>query len=44
VPQIRVTFQTFSIPRRSWTMIEWRKAVPVSQGMSEAFSTGSHPQ
>ncbi|MGZ5336221.1 MAG: cytochrome c-type biogenesis CcmF C-terminal domain-containing protein [Solirubrobacterales bacterium] len=24
VPQIRVTFQTLSIPRRSWTMIECR--------------------
>ena len=44
VPQIRVTFQTLSIPRRSWTMIECRKAVPVSHGISEAFSTGSHPQ
>ncbi len=44
VPQIRVAFQTFSIPRRSWTMIECRNAVPVSHGISEAFSTGSHPQ
>ena len=44
VPQIKVTFHTLSIPRRSWTMIECRKAVPTSQGISEAFSTGSHPQ
>ena len=38
------TFQTFSIPRFSWTMIEWRKAVPTSHGISAAFSTGSQPQ
>ena len=38
------TFQTFSIPRRSCTMIECRNAVPVSHGISEAFSTGSHAQ
>src|SRR6202162_923191 len=37
-------FQTFSIPRFSCIMTEWRNAVPTSQGMSEAFSTGSHPQ
>jgi hypothetical protein len=44
VPRIRETFQTFSIPRRSWIMIECRNAVPVSQGSSDAFSTGSHAQ
>ena len=44
VATISETFQTFSIPRRSWTMIECRKAVPSSHGISEAFSTGSHPQ
>ena len=44
VPQIRLTFQTFSIPRFSWTITECRNAVPTSQGMSAAFSTGSHPQ
>ena len=38
------TFQTFSIPRFSWTMIECRNAVPVSHGISDAFSTGSHAQ
>ncbi len=44
VAQISETFQTRSIPRRSWTMIECRKAVPVSQGISAAFSTGSQAQ
>ena len=38
------TFQAFSIPRRCWTMIECRNAVPVSHGISAAFSTGSHAQ
>jgi hypothetical protein len=44
VSTIRVRFQTRSIRRRSWIMTEWRKAVPVSQGMKAAFSTGSHAQ
>jgi len=44
VPTTRVTFHFRSIPRFSWIIIEWRKAVPVSQGRSEAFSTGSHIQ
>src|SRR3712207_9206308 len=44
VAQISETFQIFSIPRFSCTMIEWRKAVPTSQGISEAFSTGSQAQ
>ena len=44
VEKISHTFQTFSMPRFSCIMTECRKAVPVSQGMSEAFSTGSHPQ
>ena len=44
VAQISETFHTLSMPRRSWTMIEWRNAVPTSHGMSDAFSTGSHPQ
>ena len=38
------TFQTFSIPRFSWIMIECRNAVPTSHGISEAFSTGSQAQ
>src|SRR5581483_8299305 len=37
-------FQIFSMPRFSCIMTEWRNAVPVSQGIREAFSTGSHPQ
>ena len=37
-------FQTRSIPRRSWTITEWRKAVAVSHGRKAAFSTGSHAQ
>src|SRR5262249_25239689 len=37
-------FQTRSIPRRSCTITEWMNAVAVSQGNSDAFSTGSHPQ
>ena len=38
------TFQTFSIPRRSWIITECRNAVPVSHGISDAFSTGSQAQ
>ena len=38
------TFQTFSIPRRSWTIIECRNAVPTSHGISAAFSTPSQAQ
>ena len=38
------TFHTFIIPRFSCIITECRKAVPVSQGRSEAFSTGSQPQ
>ena len=46
VPVVRISdaFQIFSIPRRSWIMIECRNAVPVSHGSSEAFSTGSQAQ
>ena len=44
VAQISDTFQTFSIPRFSCTMIECRNAVPTSHGISEAFSTGSQAQ
>ena len=44
VSTIRTTFQVFSIPRFCSIMTEWRKAVPTSHGISEAFSTGSHPQ
>ena len=44
VVMISETFQIFIIPRRSWIMIECRKAVAVSQGKKPAFSTGSQPQ
>ena len=37
-------FHFFSIPRFSWIITEWRNAVIVSHGISEAFSTGSHAQ
>ena len=33
-------FHTFNMPRFSCIITECRNAVPVSQGMSEAFSTG----
>ncbi len=39
-----VTFHTFSIPRRSCTMTECRKADAVNHGSRPAFSTGSHAQ
>ncbi len=32
------------MPRRAWTTEEWMKAVAMSQGMNEAFSTGSQAQ
>ena len=44
VAQSSERFQTRSIPRRSCTITEWRKAVPVSHGRRQAFSTGSHAQ
>ena len=44
VAQISETFQTRNMPRRSWTMIECRNAVPVSHGIRAAFSTGSQAQ
>ena len=46
-PKVRITsvrFQSLSMRRRSWIITECRKAVPVSQGMKAAFSTGSHAQ
>ncbi len=38
------TFHTLCIPRRSSIIAVWRNAVPVSQGIREAFSTGSQAQ
>src|SRR5882724_4083161 len=44
VMKISHTFHTFSMPRFSCIITECRNAVPVIQGISEASSTGSHPQ
>ena len=44
VATISETFQTLSMPRFSWTITECRNAVPTSHGISDAFSTASHPQ
>src|SRR5262245_19643500 len=44
VRQMRMTFHTFNIPRRSWIIVEWTYAEAVSQGRKAAFSTGSHAQ
>ncbi len=44
VAKMSQTFQTFIMPRFSCIMTECRKAVPASQGMRLAFSTGSQPQ
>ena len=44
VTMISTMFQTFIMLRFSCRITEWRKAVPVSQGIREAFSTGSQPQ
>ena len=44
VSPIRTRFQTRSMSRFSWIMTECRYAVAASQGMSDAFSTGSHAQ
>jgi hypothetical protein len=38
----RTAFQTRSMSFFSCTITEWRNAVATSQGMSAAFSTGSH--
>src|SRR5260370_29799832 len=44
VMKISHMFQIFSMPRFSCIITECRKAVPVSHGINEAFSTGSQPQ
>src|ERR1022692_656030 len=44
VVEISTMFQTFIMPFFSCIMTEWRKAVPLSQGSREAFSTESQPQ
>ena len=40
----RKIVHTFSASRFSITATEWTKAVPASQGMRDAFSTGSQNQ
>ena len=40
----RTRFHACSMPLRRCTMAEWMNAVPISQGSSAAFSTGSHAQ
>ena len=37
-------FHAFIIPRCSWMMAAWRKAVQVNHGKRPAFSTGSQAQ
>ena len=44
VTKISQMFQVFIMPRFSCIITECRKAVPLSHGSSEAFSTGSQPQ
>jgi hypothetical protein len=44
VEKISHMFQVFNMPRFSCIITECRNAVPVSNGISEAFSTGSQPQ
>src|SRR6202789_3757347 len=44
VEKMSHTFQLFIMPRFSCIITECRNAVPVSHGISEALSTGSHPQ
>src|SRR6266496_140372 len=43
VEKISHMFHTFIMPRFSCIITECRKAVPVTQGSREAFSTGSQP-
>ena len=44
VIMIKTIFHTLSMSFFSWIMTEWSNAVPASQGMKDAFSTGSHAQ
>ena len=44
VAETSTMFQIFIMPFFSCIMTECRKAVEVSHGSSEAFSTGSQPQ
>ena len=42
--QAQNTLQRLKAPRWRYTVKEWMRATPTSQGRSEAFSTGSQPQ
>ena len=44
VVMARKIVQIFSASRFSITLVQWSSAVPASQGISEAFSTGSQNQ
>ena len=44
VTQIKSTFQTRNMLRRSWMIVECTYAAAVNQGRHAAFSTGSHAQ
>src|SRR5690348_2389909 len=44
VEKISHMFHVFSMPRFSCIITECKKAVPVSHGINDAFSTGSQPQ
>lgn len=44
VSQMSTRFQILCMPRRSWIIMLWMKAVAVNQGRKEAFSTGSQAQ
>ena len=44
VRQMRKTFQTFIIPRRSWIITECANAAMTRSGRKAAFSTGSQAQ
>ncbi len=44
VMKISQMFHTFIMPRFSCIITECRNAVPVIHGISDASSTGSHPQ
>ncbi len=46
-PNVAMTstkFQACSMPRLTWTTLEWMNAVATSHGISAAFSTGSQAQ
>src|SRR6202022_459360 len=44
VPSTRLSVQSLRTFLRSCTIVEWMKAVAVSQGRNDAFSTGSQAQ